>query len=161
MIRYGLACDQGHRFDAWFGRSDDFDTQAATGLLSCPHCGSSEISKALMAPSVQTSGRRGKANSTPVPVSTDATKTDVTGQVSAGVDPGLAKAIELVRELGREIRKKSDDVGRRFPEEARKIHYGEVGPRAIVGEATAAEARELIEEGISFQPLPALPEKQN
>ena len=162
MIQYELACDREHHFDAWFGRSDDFDAQAARGLLSCPHCGSSDISKALMAPSVQTSGRGRKPSSTPAAVSADATTTtDVAGPVSDGANAELAKAIELVREIGREIRKKSDNVGRRFPEEARKIHYGEVEPRAIVGEATAVEAGELIEEGIAFQPLPALPEEQN
>lgn len=162
MIRYELACDRGHHFDTWFARSDDFDAQAARELLSCPHCGSSDISKALMAPSVQTSRRGRKVSSVSPPIGTELTvKTDVTGPVAAGVDPELAKAIDLVREMGREIRKKSDNVGRKFPEEARKIHYGEVKPRAIVGEATAVEARELIEEGIAFQPLPALPEEHN
>lgn len=163
MIRYELACDRGHHFDTWFARSDDFDAQAARGLLSCPHCDSSEITKALMAPSVQTARRARKvASATSLSAGAGLTpKTDVTGPVAAGVDPELAKAIDLVREMGREIRKNSDNVGRRFPEEARKIHYGEVKPRAIVGEATAAEARDLIEEGIAFQPLPALPEEQN
>jgi len=115
-----------------------------------------------MAPSVQTSRRARKVASPSLPVGADLpAKTDVSAPVAAGVDPELAKAIDLVREMGREIRRNSDNVGRKFPEEARKIHYGEVEPRAIVGEATAAEARELVEEGIAFQPLPALPEEQN
>ena len=162
MIRYELVCDRGDRFEAWFARSVEYDTQATDGLLSCPHCGSSDISKALMAPSVQTSKRRRKVSSAPAQIASDAVAKPVgTESVAAGVDPELAKAIELVREIGREVRKKSDNVGRRFAEEARKIHFREVAPRSIVGEATAAEARELIEDGIAFQPLPMLPEEQN
>ena len=162
MIRYELVCDKGDRFEAWFRGSGDFDAQAAGGLLSCPACGSTVVEKALMAPSVRSSKKRASApaeqESEPA-----APKTELidTARLTAGADPALSKAMDLVRRIAREVRANSEDVGRRFAEEARKIHYRESEPRSIVGEATEAEARELLEEGIEFQPLPILPEERN
>lgn len=166
MIRYELVCEQGDRFEGWFRGTEDFDDQSTAGLLSCPFCDSSEIRKALMAPSVRTSKRWGKAQSQPpasgdTSVSAEPGSPPPTGRVAIGADPSLAKAMDMVREISREVRKNADDVGRRFAEEARKIHYREVEPRSIIGEATAAEATELLEEGIEFQPLPILPEDRN
>ncbi len=166
MIRYELVCDRGDRFEGWFRGVADFDDQSTAGLLSCPYCDSSDVRKTLMTPSVQTSRSRAKVQSTPLPAPAETSdptpaQTMPAERVAVGADPSLAKALEMVREISREVRKNADDVGRRFAEEARKIHYREVEPRSIIGEATAAEAKELIEEGIEFQPLPILPEDRN
>ncbi len=153
MIRYELICDQGDRFEAWFRGSEDFDLQANDGLIVCPQCGSSEVGKALMAPAVRSSKAR-----TATPESGDQGDTV---RLAAGPDPSIGQAMELLRKISKQVRERSDDVGRRFAEEARKIHYREVEPRDIVGEATPAEAKALQEEGIEFHTLPILPEDQN
>jgi hypothetical protein len=136
MIKYQLRCETRHEFEAWFRNSADFDTQAAGGLLECPHCGSAAVEKAIMAPSISTSaGSRGERLS-------DMRQT-------------MAEAVRRARDY---VEKHFDHVGDRFPEEARKIHYGETDPRPIYGEATPKEAKELVEEGVSIAPLPALPD---
>ncbi len=158
MISYQLVCDLGDRFEAWFRGSEDYEKQVMAGLIVCPECGSSEIGKALMAPAVRTSRQRHAM----------AAEADQTGgdggntvRLTAGPDPSVAKALEIVRKISKHVRDNSDDVGRSFAEEARKIHYREVEPRNIVGEATPAEAKALVDEGIEFHPLPILPEEQN
>ncbi|MGI9384429.1 MAG: DUF1178 family protein [Methyloligellaceae bacterium] len=137
MIRYSLVCDSGHEFDGWFGNSDAFEAQSRDGDVVCPHCGSARVSKALMAPNVATSKA---ADDTEAP------------------SPELREAVRKVRE---HVEKTADYVGDSFAEEARKIHYEEVEPRGIYGEATPSEAVELSEEGVEFHPLPAIPEDQN
>jgi hypothetical protein len=150
MIHYDLACGQGHRFEAWFRSSQDFDSQAAQRLLNCPTCGSAEVAKALMAPALS----RGAAEAMPVP--------------PAAAPPELAlvagehaRLRTMMAELRAELTKNSMDVGDRFAEEARKIHYGEVERATIHGRATPQEARDLAEEGVAFHPLPALPDEHN
>ena len=156
MIRYRLNCRKGHQFEGWFASSTAFDRQAKRGDVTCPTCGTSKVSKALMAPSIAKGGkpkRRVKSggdqpdNDTPKPE---------TQRVAAHKE--LAAAM---RKLRAEIESKSEYVGTRFPEEARKIHYEESPARGIHGEATAEEAKSLSEEGIEFFPLPALPEDRN
>lgn len=141
MIRFSLVCDHDHEFEGWFRNNDDFDNQAGKALVECPVCGSSAVSKALMAPSVATSGQKREV------------------AVAAG-----AKQAELMRkmqELAREVRASSENVGERFAEEARKIHYGETDPRGIYGKASGEEVKGLIDEGVGVLPLPDLPEEQN
>ena len=138
MIKYALRCDESHAFEGWFSNSADYDAQAARGLLSCPVCGSADVSKALMAPAVRT-GRSKDAAS----------------------DAARAKALAVARgEFEAKARKVRDyvhanfeGVGERFPEEARKIHYGEAEDRPIYGQATPKEARDLAEEGVTVAPL--------
>lgn len=142
MIKFSLKCDNGHDFEAWFRDSGDYETQNKRGFLECPTCGSAHVSKALMAPRVTTSRKR--------------------EEVAVAI--GNAAQREIVAKLqamAREVRKNGEDVGARFPEEARKIHYGEADPRGIYGKATPDEVTSLIDEGVEIMPLPDLPEDMN
>ena len=132
MIRYALRCDREHRFDSWFGSSDDFDRLTDAGLVACAVCGSSAIEKDLMAPSL--------ASSAPVPAP----------DLRAPASP----AEQALAELRRRIEAAADDVGRDFAAEARRIHDGLAPERAIIGEARPSEARALLEDGIPVAPLP-------
>jgi hypothetical protein len=164
MIRYDLACARGHAFDAWFRSSADYDTQAARGLLSCPMCGSAEVEKALMAPAVSTSRRRA---STAVAAQAEAAVADTPAPAAAPAEPVAVlsehdlKLRAMVRRLRAELTAKATDVGDRFADEARKMHYGEADRTSIYGRATPDEARALVEEGIEFHPLPGLPDERN
>jgi hypothetical protein len=139
MIVFDLACDEGHRFEGWFGSSDDFAAQQARGLVACPRCGSAAVLKAPMAPAVPTKGnRRVEA-----------------GQVVAGgkLPPEAAEALGKLAAMQAEALKSSTWVGGDFPERSREMHYGEREAQAIHGQATADEARALVEEGITVAPL--------
>lgn len=142
MIKFSLQCDENHGFEAWFGKSSDFDDQSARGLVTCPQCGSTAVEKALMAPAVPS--RRSAEEKSPLAMNTAQTE-----------------QMRKVREMVAAIRSNSEDVGERFPEEARKIHYGEADPRGIIGKADAEEVRALAEEGVSFAPLPHFPDEAN
>jgi hypothetical protein len=147
MIRYDLLCDQGHEFDAWFSDSAAYDKQAALGLVDCAHCGSSRVQKQMMAPGISTRSNR---------------KSDEPQRmVSAPTDPRMQAMVEMMRAFRSHVEKTAENVGNRFAEEARKIHYKEADARGIYGHATADEAQELIEEGIEVAPLPVLPEDGN
>jgi hypothetical protein len=156
VIHYQLVCEKGDRFEAWFRGSADFDAQAKAGQVVCPACGSTAIEKALMAPAVHSSDR------TTEPVESVAPAAEPqTVRLAAGAEPAIAEAMEIARRVSRHVKENSEDVGRRFAEEARKIHYRETAPRGIYGEATGDEVKELMEEGIDFHPLPVLPEERN
>jgi len=142
MIRFSLVCDQDHDFDGWFSSSDDFDKQKKRGLIACPLCDSTKVSKSLMAPSVST-GR-----------SKDA-------MAVATVDAHRRELVQKMRELRNEITSNAEDVGRKFPEEARKIHYGETEERGIYGEANREEVESLLDEGVEIAPLPPVPDDVN
>lgn len=142
MIRFSLSCDTGHAFEGWFSNNAEFDRQKDSGLLSCPVCGSVAVSKLLMAPAV-TTGRQKEATH------------------AIAVDAAQRAALAKLREAVAEIRAQSEDVGERFPEEARKIHYGEADARGIIGQASAVEVRALLDEGIEIAPLPTLPDDVN
>jgi hypothetical protein len=146
MIRYSLVCEAGHGFESWFPSSDSYDEQAARGLVTCPVCDSAKVSKALMVPRVARS-------SVPVAEQSDQPQTLIAEperQVRA-----------MLRALREHVVAHSEHVGARFPEEARKIHYGEAEGRSIYGEASPAEARALIEEGIEVAAIPILPDDRN
>lgn len=142
MIKYTLSCDNAHSFEGWFSSSADFDRQADLGLVSCPVCGSVAVGKELMAPSVSTARRKDEAK-------------------VLMMDQARKEAVAKIRELVTSIRENSEDVGNRFPEEARKIHYGEAEQRGLIGQATIDEARALLEEGIEIAALPVLPDDVN
>ncbi|MUO79451.1 DUF1178 family protein [Agrobacterium vitis] len=142
MIRYSLICDQAHEFEGWFAQSDDFDRQKASGFLTCPVCASASISKSLMAPMVSTARSKEERQ-------------------KVAYDAAQREAFVKLKEAVATVRANSEDVGERFPEEARKIHYGEADARGIIGNASPDEARALIEEGIEIAPLPVLPDDVN
>lgn len=142
MIRYSLICDHGHEFEGWFSESADFDRQKESGFLSCPVCSSLAISKTLMAPSVATARQKEESQKL------------VFDQVQKEAFLKLKEAVAAVKA-------NSEDVGERFPEEARKIHYGETEARGIIGNATPDEVHALIDEGIEVAPLPMLPDDVN
>jgi hypothetical protein len=152
MIRYRLKCEKHHEFEGWFTNSAAFDRQAKRGLVTCPRCGTHKVQKALMTPGIAKGAKRKRSEPAPA------------AQAAAQEIHRLAAHGELaaaMRKLRTEIEAKSEYVGPRFPEEARKIHYEEVPARGIYGEATREEAKALSEEGIEFFPLPILPEDQN
>jgi hypothetical protein len=158
MIRYALACNKGHSFDSWFQDSAAFDKQAKRGLVTCPHCGSAKVEKAIMAPRLSSSARKRKS-----PVETpDAPADKAQGiQPVAMMSPQEKEFRTKLKELREHIVKNADDVGQKFPEEARKMHYGETEHRSIYGVATPEDAKELAEEGIEFHPIPILPDERN
>ena len=149
MIHYTLVCDQEHVFEGWFRSSEDFDTQAAGGLVACPVCGSVAISRGLMAPNVQSGRARDERE--------EASKR----QAVMMPDRAQKMMLDALREIRKKVTENATYVGERFAEEARKMHYGEVEHQGIYGEATAEEATSLAEEGIEFQPLPIVPEDRN
>ncbi|MBG1233546.1 DUF1178 family protein [Aestuariivirga litoralis] len=146
MIHYDLQCAKGHEFDGWFASIAAFDKQLKRGLVTCSHCGSTEVEKQLMAPGIPA-----KSN----------TKPDLPVRMAGGADPRAAEMMRLMREYRKHVDAHSEDVGTKFAEEARKIHYKESEERGIRGQATRDEAIELMEEGIAVHPLPMLPEDGN
>jgi hypothetical protein len=153
MIRYDLKCARGCEFDAWFKDSAAFDALKAAGQVVCARCGSTEVEKALMAPRVAPS--RKSASTRPDKAAED--KAEI-GALSAPSDPELAKKLKDLQDY---LTRNSDDVGADFPEEARRIHYGEADKRQIHGVASPDEARQLTEEGVPIAPLPLSPRRAN
>ncbi len=160
MIKYQLQCRKNHHFEGWFRNSRDFDMQSRRKLVACPTCATTEVTKALMAPNITTSRRKRAARPT-----TSETQSPQTAVAVATATPERVAAerelVEIMRRIRRDVETNSENVGGRFAEEARKIHYDEAKPRGIYGEATLAEARDLLEEGIDVLPLPVLPEDKN
>lgn len=157
MIRYALVCHRKHDFEAWFNSSADYDKQMKRGLVTCPVCDSAKVEKAIMAPSI---GRAGKRRSQPAGDNTQPPAAAPSNPV-AMMSPQETEFRVKLKELHDHMTKNADDVGKKFPEEARKMHYGEAEHRSIYGEASMEEARKMQEEGIEFHPLPALPEDKN
>ncbi|KQT90338.1 DUF1178 family protein [Methylobacterium sp. Leaf466] len=157
MIRYTLACEAGHGFESWFPSSEAYDEQVARGLVTCPLCGSAEVGKGMMAPAIARGGRATPPSEVPaaaVPMQPQS------GPVALSAEPDR-RLRAMMRAIREHVVKTADDVGDRFPEEARRIHYGEVDSRPIYGEASPQEARDLIEEGIAVAPLPIAPDDRN
>jgi hypothetical protein len=155
MIRYALACDQGHEFESWFADSGAYDKQAKRGLVACPHCGSTKAGKAIMAPRLAGARKRDRIAPTDAPAATPE-KAPV-----AMISPQEQELRGKLKELRDHLTKNADHVGTKFPEEARKMHYGETEHRSIYGEASPEDAKALAEEGIEFHPLPILPDDRN
>jgi hypothetical protein len=162
MIRYTLRCECGHAFESWFQSSSAYDSQAKRKLINCPACGSVKVDKAIMAPQIVSKKGRGSVGTAPVEPA------EVTPQ-AAPTQPSstpllMAQERELrakLKELRDHIVKNADNVGERFPSEARKMHYGDIEHRPIYGEASPDEARALIDEGVEVTPLPVLPDDRN
>ncbi len=163
MIRYALRCAGGHAFESWFASSGAYDSQRRRKLVSCPVCDSHEVEKALMAPKVARQ-RGGKAVADAPEVAESTAQTDPAVASEAASPLMMTQERELrakLKELRDHVVANADNVGGRFPEEARKMHYGETEHRAIYGRATPGEAKSLAEEGIEVMPLPVLPGDRN
>lgn len=141
MIRFSLICEQTHEFEAWFRNNEDFDKQAKRGFVECPHCGSSKVQKALMAPAVSTSRKQEK--------------------IALAMGEAQKQAMAQLQAMSEKLRENADYVGDKFAEEARKIHFGETDPRGIYGEASAEDVRGLVEDGVDFMPIPVFPGDRN
>jgi hypothetical protein len=163
MIRYALRCERDHNFESWFQDSAAYDQQVKRKLVSCPVCESVRIEKAIMAPRIvskkgrehapeQVEQAAAPAAPAPAPAATDATPLVLTQE---------RELRAKLKELRDHIVKNADNVGERFPNEARKMHYGEIEHRPIYGEASPEEAKSLIDEGVEVSPLPVLPEDRN
>ncbi|WP_144186992.1 DUF1178 family protein [Elioraea rosea] len=144
MIHYALRCEAEHGFEGWFKDSAAFEKMARRGLVECPHCGSTKVERALMAPAIGAEAKA-KGRSKPAPKPAEA---------KAATGPMPAQMVAMLQRLRAEVEKNCDYVGPRFADEARKIHEGEAEARGIYGEATAEEAEALKEDGIGFETIP-------
>jgi hypothetical protein len=157
MIRYTLRCDRGHAFESWFQSSAAYEAQEQRKLVNCPSCGSAKVERAIMAPQIVSKKTR-EQNPAPTP----AVAADVTAPASTPLMMAQERELRAkLKELRDHIVKNADNVGERFPHEARKMHYGDIEHRPIYGEASPDEARALIDEGVEVSPLPVLPEDRN
>ena len=161
MIRYALVCDKGHAFESWFADSAAYDKQAKRGLVTCPQCGSAKVEKAIMAPRLASSKKRKAPIEAAAVLETPAATPAASPAPVAMVSPQEREFRAKLKELRDHLVKNADHVGPKFPEEARKMHYGEIEHRSIYGEASPDEAKALAEEGIEAYPLPVLPEERN
>ena len=134
MIVYDLQCSNGHSFEAWFKDSSSYDVQREDGDIMCPSCGEIDVSKAIMAPGIAAKGSAGGDNCPP--------------------RPDMAEFMEAMHNMQKSVERNCDYVGEAFPEEARKIHYGESEHRNIYGESSFEEASKLTEEGIEVGCIP-------
>jgi hypothetical protein len=141
MIRFALVCSEAHEFEGWFRDNADFDRQQKHNMVSCPVCETQSIGKAIMAPSVSTGRSQEK--------------------VTLAMGDEQRRMMSEMRAMTQKMKAGADYVGDKFADEARKIHDGDIEPRGIYGEATNAEARAMIEDGIDFLPLPSFPEDHN
>jgi hypothetical protein len=140
MIVFDLSCGAGHVFEAWFGSSADYEDQRGRGLVACPICGATEVAKAVMAPNV---APKGNSQAATVPMQSGTPTPAEMKAVLAALARAQAKMLEG-----------SEHVGNRFASEARAIHDGDAPDRPIHGQATAQEAKALIEDGVPVAPLP-------
>jgi hypothetical protein len=147
MKVFDLQCSQGHLFEGWFGSDDDFQAQTARGLLACPLCNDAEVRRLPSAPRLNLSGAQAPQAT---PAAAPAATTTATVARTADMQSAWLQAM-------RQLVERTEDVGERFAEEARRIHYGEVAQRGIRGQASPEERQALLDEGIETVaiPLPA------
>jgi hypothetical protein len=157
-----LRCSRLHSFEGWFGSEDDFQDQQQRGLIACPLCADTGIQKMPSAPRLNFGGHQapeaGSDRADPAPPSPSSTKLPSKGELARigqaeGAQPSPAAQAAFLTAL-RQVMAATEDMGARFAEEARRMHYGEVEARSIRGQASAREALELLEEGIDVIPLP-------
>jgi len=162
MIHYNLRCKKGHAFESWFQSSSAYESQERRKLVSCPVCGSTDVERAIMAPQIVSKKGREAVPSEPVPA--PVAPAAETNPPASSTPLLMAQERELrakLKELRDHIVKTADNVGESFPNEARKMHYGDIEHRPIYGEASPDEARSLIDEGVEVMPLPTLPDDRN
>ncbi|RYE31836.1 MAG: DUF1178 family protein [Hyphomicrobiales bacterium] len=160
MIRYALVCDSAHEFESWFASSASFEDQAKRGFVTCPVCNSPKVERAIMAPSVARSdlGPKGTGRVMEAPAAAAATSAPAPVVLISEKEQAFR---DMVAALHRHVSENAEHVGKRFADEALKIHHGEADQRPIYGEATPDDARMLHEEGVEFLPLPRLPGSGN
>lgn len=146
-----LQCTQGHAFEGWFASEDDFQDQLARRLLECPLCGDSAVTKLPSAPRLNLGAASGEA----APTKARAGDGESAATPVAAMPPAALQAAWM--HMVRRVMASTEDVGERFAEEARKMHYGETDERGIRGQATPEQTEELLEEGIAVMPLPLPP----
>jgi hypothetical protein len=172
MIRYSLQCERGHAFESWFQDSSSFDKQAKRGLVACPMCDSVKVEKSIMAPQIPRKGRTAEQRAGEeklIRASARRKKAEAAAASAAAPEapaplamaPQEAELRAKLKELRDHIKANADNVGEQFPEQARKMHYGEIEHRPIYGDASPTEAKALIEEGVEVMPLPVLPDDRN
>jgi hypothetical protein len=169
MIVFDLKCRNGHVFEAWFNNAQTFEGLRKGGQVACAVCGNRKVDKALQAPRISTrKGKKAEPPPMPPPAAPASEKPAVpqplSGPAHYGNDQMAAKAADLMKQLSElrgQIEKNCDYVGKKFPEEARKIHYGETPKRNIYGEASDMEARALKEEGVEFSRIPWTPRRDS
>ncbi|MCA0044087.1 DUF1178 family protein [Celeribacter litoreus] len=152
MIRYALKCSHQHQFESWFRSAEDFDTLNAQGQVSCPQCGETNVTKAIMAPQVRTKDAAQSPQETEETTSAPA--------APAPSEPTPEQIEQAISQMRAEVEANSDYVGMNFASEARKMHEGETPNRAIYGEAKLDEAKALLEDGIPVLPLPFTPKRK-
>jgi hypothetical protein len=163
MIRYNLVCERAHEFESWFANSAAYDKQAKRGMVECPACGSTKVEKAIMAPRLARADKPigdrtidfPEAPAAPPPAAPEPPAP------VAMISPQERELRTKLKELRDHLVKNAENVGRKFSEAARKMHYGEIEHRSIYGEASPQEAKDLHEEGVEFHPLPVLPDERN
>jgi hypothetical protein len=171
MIRYALQCERGHAFDSWFQDSASFDRQVKRSLVSCPTCDSNKVEKSIMAPQIPRKGRSAEQRAGEEKAIRATARKKKAEAVAAAPAPEAVAPLAMapqeaelrakLKELRDHIKANADNVGEQFPEQARKMHYGEIEHRPIYGDASPTEARALIEEGVEVMPLPVLPDDRN
>jgi hypothetical protein len=158
VIRYNLICDKRHEFESWFPSSAAYEKQEKRKLIECPVCGSTKVERAIMAPNL---ARKDKGTPIQAPVEAPTPAAADTPTPVAMISPQEREFRKKLKELRDHLTSNADNVGKKFPEVARKMHYGEIEHRSIYGEASPKDAKELHEEGIEFHPLPVLPDERN
>ena len=156
MIRYNLRCERGHAFESWFQSSSAYESQEKRKLVSCPACSSVKVERAIMAPQIV--GKKTSDSAAPSPAAAIDAATPASTPLMMAQERTLRAKLKELRD---HIVKNADNVGERFPNEARKMHYGDIEHRPIYGEASPEEARSLIDEGVEVSPLPVLPDDRN
>ena len=165
MIRYRLTCPKSHAFEGWFASGAAFDVQVKKKQVTCPSCGSAKVTKAMMAPSVVTSEQKVASRKQRKARAGD--NATVSAEAAAAASPQIAptpeqrQALRELRRLRDKVLARSDYVGPRFAEEARRIHEDGKAGRGIHGEASLDDVKALIEDGIEIFPVPVLPDDQN
>lgn len=161
MIRYALICEKAHEFESWFANSASYEEQAARGLVTCPHCDSSKVTRAIMSPNVaRTDLERVSRPAAAEPATAVAVPSASPAPVALMSEKEIAFR-ELLAAVHKHVTENAEHVGKRFAQEALKIHHGESESRPIYGEASREDAQMLHEEGVEFMPLPALPGARN
>jgi hypothetical protein len=155
MIKFALACENDHRFESWFQTGAAFDLQVEAGLVTCPACGARKVTKAIMAPAI--TGRQQQE-----PQAAPAARHEAEAPTKVALLDAKDRELRaMIVSLRTRILAEADDVGARFPDEARKIHDGLVPDRPIHGQASFEDARALLDEGIGILPIPVLPDEHN
>jgi hypothetical protein len=158
MIRFSLRCQNAHEFESWFKDGAAHERMVAAGLLECPVCGDTQVTKALMAPAIKKArGVKGRAEAPVVPPAPAKPAEPETEAPRLAAGPMPAQIVALLQRMRSEVEKSCENMGKDFAKEARRIHEGEAEPRGIYGEATESETEALREDGIEVARLPWVP----